>query len=123
MKTKTNKILAYIMTVCMLAGVFSGLSVTAIAADPITVTSSHYNSNTDDGIVLAKKSELKEDGTVDISIGAYTTGEVVVQSSNIPTDIVLVLDVSGSMNDTMNSSSIVEYLPVTGSERSTYFLV
>ncbi len=63
------------------------------------------NDNQGDGVVLTKiaRPHLENgvpDGTVDIVINALTTGTVTNTESIIPTDIALVLDVSGSMDQT-----------------------
>ena len=118
---KTKRFLALLMTLCMLTGMLSGMTVSA-APDPITVASTRHNVNQEDGIVVTKTATPKEDGTVDISITAYTTGEVTAHSTVTPTDIVLVLDVSGSMDDEVEESTITGYTEVQGSDQSWDFL-
>lgn len=57
------------------------------------------------GIAFRKSSELKE-GTTDtytVNLEAFVTGSVTMEMVSKPADIVLVLDVSGSMNETMYS--------------------
>ncbi|MBR3297646.1 MAG: VWA domain-containing protein [Clostridia bacterium] len=51
------------------------------------------------GVYLDKTAELQQDGTYTINLSAYSTGRVVSQvfTTEIPTDIVLVIDQSGSM--------------------------
>lgn len=53
------------------------------------------------GIELSKSAVLENDGTYTINLEAYATGEIVTSVKEKPTDIVLVLDVSGSMKDDM----------------------
>lgn len=55
--------------------------------------------NTDNGMVINKTAVANDDGTYTITLEAYATGEKVITevSEDIPTDIVLVLDQSGSM--------------------------
>ena len=59
------------------------------------------------GVAYRKSATLKE-GTTDkyiIDLEAFVTGEVTIKDEAVPADIVLVLDVSGSMNDpTANST-------------------
>ncbi len=121
-KGKIDRLMAYIVTFCMLVSMLSGVTLTVSAADPVTVTSIHHNDNQGDGITLMKKAELKENGKVDISIGAYTTGEVVVRETVIPTDIVLVLDVSGSMDTIVETTTVTNYNEVKGDERDAGLL-
>jgi len=58
-------------------------------------------SNTEDksGIVLNKTAAANSDGSYTITLEAYATGETTTVVSSQPVDIVLVLDVSGSMDD------------------------
>lgn len=49
------------------------------------------------GIVLNKTAELQEDGTYTINLEAYATGKKVTSISTDPVDVVLLLDLSGSM--------------------------
>lgn len=120
-RNRTKRLMAYLVAVCMLVGLFPGITLVASADEaPVTVASSHYNTNQGDGITLMKKAEPNGDGTVDISIGAYTTGEVVSHEIQTPTDIVLVLDTSGSMDD--RGTVITGYNLVNGSNQSWSFL-
>jgi len=82
----------------------------------------------DNGVVLNKSASLHTgasgayDGTLDINIEAYTTGQVTSSSTSTPTDIVLVLDVSGSMADSISTENVV-YEKVLGTERDWIGLV
>ena len=60
--------------------------------------------NDDSPIQLSKTATLQNDGTYTIDLEAYITGEIVTQieKKNKPTDIVLVLDQSGSMAEAMS---------------------
>lgn len=51
------------------------------------------------GLVLNKTATLTDNGTYTIDLEAYATGESVTIKTTKPTDVVLVLDVSGSMAD------------------------
>ena len=50
-------------------------------------------------LVMNKTATLENDGTYTINLEAYATGQVISSVSTTPTDIVLLLDVSGSMED------------------------
>lgn len=52
-----------------------------------------------DGIILNKTSTLADDGTYTIQMEAYSAGSVSEITQRNPTDIIIVMDVSGSMND------------------------
>ncbi len=102
---KTKRLLAMMMVLCMLTGMLSGITLVH-AADPvqplddeptILETSTKENTNQASGIIYTKTSTAKSDGTIDIELSAYTEGTVTSTTTVKPVDIVLVLDVSGSM--------------------------
>lgn len=64
-----------------------------------------------DGLVINKTATANDDGTYNIKLEAYTTGSVSTTESTKPTDIVLVLDQSGSMAWNMTSSTYTEKYP------------
>ena len=86
----------------------------------------------DNGLVLAKNAQYDhETGRCTITLEAYTTGTVTTEVENVPTDIVLVLDQSGSMNfcmvcgEEIHSQSdthdkYVETTPIIG--QGTYYI-
>lgn len=53
------------------------------------------------GLAYRKDAKLNADGSYTIDLEAFVTGKVTVENTSIPADIVLVLDVSGSMDDNM----------------------
>lgn len=61
------------------------------------------NLENDKGMNLSKTATAEEDGSYTIRMEAYATGQKIISeiSKDIPTDIVLVLDQSGSMDDPM----------------------
>lgn len=61
-----------------------------------------------DGLVINKTATANDDGTYNIKLEAYTTGSVSTTESTKPTDIVLVLDKSGSMSNNMTSYTYTE---------------
>ena len=64
-----------------------------------------------DGLVMDKTATANDDGTYNITLEAYTTGTVSTSETTKPTDIVLVLDQSGSMAKDMTSSTYTERYP------------
>lgn len=60
----------------------------------------------DTGIVLNKSAKSLGNGNYQITLEAYATGATTVTTSADPADIVLVLDVSGSMDDPMNCKEV-----------------
>ncbi len=117
---RTKRILAWLLTLTMLMTIVPSFGIIAAAEesssnpsllqDEVTEISSDTKENTNQagGIIYTKTSTAKSDGTIDITLTAHTTGEVRQLTSVTPTDIVLVLDVSGSMNDPSDSFSVYE---------------
>lgn len=56
-------------------------------------------------LVMNKTAKLENDGTYTIQLEAFSTGEVTTVSTQTPADIVLVLDVSGSMDENFTYTS------------------
>ena len=64
---------------------------------------------TNDGVVTTKTATANDDDTYTITLTSYTTGNVKQQQTTKPTDIVLVLDQSGSMDYDMSGSGSTNY--------------
>ena len=66
---------------------------------------------TDNGMKISKTATANDDGTYTITLEAYATGSKVIteQKTDIPTDIILVLDQSGSMAEDMSTYGFQEY--------------
>lgn len=73
-----------------------------------------------DGLVMDKTATANEDGTYNITLEAYTTGSVSTTESTKPTDIVLVLDQSGSMAKDMTSYKYTAAYPGNNHSGSYY---
>lgn len=65
----------------------------------------------DDGISMSKTATANKDGSYTITLEAYATGEKVISeiTKDVPTDIILVLDQSGSMEEDIGTVSFQEY--------------
>ncbi len=88
--------------------------VSALAMNPVTV-----HAEEDSGIVTSKTVDYDEtDGSYTITLEAYATGEATTSTitKDVPTDIILVLDLSSSMTQTMNTVSYTEYSGKTNEE-------
>ena len=74
----------------------------------------------DNGVVLNKTATANSDGTYTITLEAYATGEKVITETkkDVPTDIILVLDQSGSMDESMSTYAFREY---TGKSNGNYY--
>ena len=77
---------------------FNFMPVISFADASTVLTSTTTNTNKDSGISLTKTATYDPaTGKVTTDIEAYTTGTVTQTSVAVPTDIILVLDTSGSM--------------------------
>lgn len=97
-------------SVLPMAGFAAGGSVAPLAGD--TGESS--------GLHLDKTAKLEDDGTYTINLEAWATGETVTTVTTEPLDIVLLLDVSGSMESGKMDLSEKMYLPYTGTAAGAY---
>jgi len=69
------------------------------------------NDNGESGMVISKTATDNGDGTYTIELEAYATGETIITeiTEDVPTDIVLVLDQSGSMAERIGTVSFSAY--------------
>lgn len=113
--------LALLMCICMIFTLlpFSALAETGVASDaepPVSVESSG-----DNGVKLKKTVTKQDDDTYKVTLEQYVTGTV-TQGKVTPIDVVLVLDVSGSMSDDFYST---KYIPTydTSNHNKYYYVI
>lgn len=117
---KNNKLISLLLSIFLLFTCFTTfVPVLADNESAIDDTSSNTDSN---GMHVAKTAEKKDDGTYTITLEAYATGSKVITevSKDVPTDIVLVLDQSGSMAENMETYSFRQYTNKTNSNYYSY---
>lgn len=73
---------------------------------PYIEENGHGSTVTKDGLVMSKTIKKTGDSQFLLTLEAYATGSTTTTTSTAPVDIVLVLDVSGSMDDYMETYSI-----------------
>ncbi len=117
MTRKTHSFVALLLAVFM---VINLVGTTAVAAPTARATDILENDNQSSGIILTKGAKPNDDGTVDVTIEAYTTGQVTNTDTTVPTDIVLLLDVSGSMEDEQEDTYKTEFVAVNGDDYTRY---
>lgn len=117
MTRKRHSIVAFLLTLFMIINL---VGTTAVAAPTARATDILENDNQSSGIVLTKGAKPNDDGTVDVTIEAFTTGRVTNTNATTPTDIVLVLDVSGSMEQDQVGTYRTVYGPVNGDDYTRY---
>lgn len=92
-------------------------SVTPLGLDDSTTGS-------DNGMVINKTATANSDGTYTIQLEAYATGEKVITqvTEDVPTDIVLVLDQSGSMAEAFGNGISVKNADTTKGQQEGYYI-
>ena len=97
MKTKKmfSKVLAAALAVLMLVGLMPVFASAAEGDIAVAATTA------DENLVMNKTATLEENGTYTINLEAYAKGEVTSQviKQVVPTDVILILDQSGSMDN------------------------
>lgn len=113
MKTRGwfSKLLTASLAILMLAGMSP--------ADASAVSREAQETETGSNLFLGKTATLQDDGTYTIQMEAFSTGESTTVMTQTPTDIVLVLDVSGSMDEDFTYVSGQEWTSVTDTVAST----
>ena len=87
------------------------LSMTLLFSLALPATTAHAENNSNKGMEISKTATANKDGSYTITLEAYATGSKVVSeiTKDIPTDIILVLDQSGSMADDIGTVSFEQY--------------
>lgn len=82
----------------------------------VPCTKAYAKSDPDSGMKISKTATANGDGSYTITLEAFATGSKVIteQKTDIPTDIVLVLDQSGSMNDPIGGYTYTAYQKDSG---------
>lgn len=91
-------------------------SVTTLGLDGNTTDSDN------DGLVMSKTAKDNGNGTYTITLEAYTTGTVTTEKEDVPTDIVLVLDQSGSMAEAFGNGISVKNADTTKGQQEGYYI-
>ena len=96
------------------------LSLAVFAALPALAAPTAAAQKPDEGMQIAKTATANSDGSYTVTLEAYATGEKFSTeiTKDIPADIVLVLDQSGSMTEDMNTYDFRAY---TGKSNSDYY--
>ncbi len=74
-------------------------------------TEAYADSTIDSGMKISKTATANDDGTYTITLEAFATGEKTISTvtKDVPTDIILVLDLSSSMTEDIGTVSYSEY--------------
>lgn len=111
MKRIIALLLALILTVSLLPTV-------ALAADEVTATKMEpvIVEDSGDNTTFRKTISENDDGSYKVTLEAWATGKTIVEETKIPLDIVLVLDKSGSMEETFSTKSETIYRKIERSD-------
>lgn len=112
---KKSKAISFLLSLSLLASMVvpGTLAVPAYAAEDPTK-----------GMEISKTAKANDDGTYTITLEAYATGEKISSevTKDVPTDIVLVLDQSGSMaEEDFPSVGTTTYTPYTDTKNSELY--
>ena len=109
-----KRIIALLLALILTVGLLPTVALAATGdeettANPIT----NPESQTANGVTLSKTAAKNDDGTYTIRLEAYAPGSSTTteEVTEVPTDIILVLDQSGSMEDDIGQ---VQYTAYTG---------
>lgn len=85
-------------------------------------TRAYANNEPDSGMKISKTATANNDGSYTITLEAFATGSKVIteQKTDIPTDIVLVIDQSGSMKDPIGGYTYTAYRKGSGWNSRNY---
>lgn len=113
-----KRIIALLLALILTVGLLPTVALAATGdeettANPIT----NPESQTAGGVILSKTATKNDDGTYTIRLEAYAPGSSTTteEVTEVPTDIILVLDRSGSMGE--NKMGKTEYNKYTGKSR------
>lgn len=100
---KQTKLISLLLVICLVAAL--------LVPGTVAMEAKAADGEENDGLVVNKTAETNPDGTYTITLEAYATGEstTISTSKDKPTDIILVLDQSGSMTNRMSVYSFREY--------------
>lgn len=85
-------------------------------------TRAYADNEPDSGMKISKTATANNDGSYTITLEAFATGSKVIteQKTDIPTDIVLVIDQSGSMKDPIGGYTYTAYRKASGWNSRNY---
>ena len=99
------------------------LSLTLLFSLALPATTAYAeDGSSNKGMEISKTATANQDGSYTITLEAYATGEKVISeiTKDVPTDIILVLDQSGSMADPIGAVSFEQYKDSSWWGETTY---
>ena len=110
---KQTKLISLLLVICLVAAL--------LVPGTVAMEAKAADGEENDGLVVNKTAVANENGTYTITLEAYATGEstTISTSKDKPTDIILVLDQSGSMGTERMSTYSFEAYSTSGYRRKT----
>ena len=110
-----KRIIALLLALILTVGL---LPTVALAADEVTATKMEpvVVEDSGDNTTFRKTISENDDGSYKVTLEAWATGKTIVEETKIPLDIVLVLDKSGSMEETFSTKSETIYRKIERSD-------
>lgn len=110
-----KRIIALLLALILTVGL---LPTVALAADEVTATKMEpvIVEDSGDNTTFRKTISENDDGSYKVTLEAWATGKTIVEETKIPLDIVLVLDKSGSMEETFSTKSETIYRKIERSD-------
>lgn len=107
---KQTKLISLLLVLCMV--------VALLVPGTVAMEAKAADGDDTEGLVVNKTATANSDGTYTITLEAYATGAstTISTSKDKPTDIILVLDQSGSMADRMSVYSFREYSNISNGD-------
>lgn len=105
---KQTKLISLLLVICLVAAL--------LVPGTVAMEAQAADGEENDGLVVNKTAKANGDGTYTITLEAYATGASFTTSAEVPTDIILVLDQSGSMADPMYTYTFEPYTSRSNSD-------
>ena len=105
----TKRIIALLLALILTVGLLPTVAL-ATEGDPTTDSGSVTKEASKDNLNLVK-TVTKEGDNYKVTLESWATGTVTTTTETKPLDIVLLLDVSGSMDETYSTDKIDKYVP------------
>ena len=106
-----RRILAMLLAICMFVTMFPSAMFAVEGTGDSGAVDTASVGNTENGVTVNKYVSQDKNGDYSLTLEAYASNQLTTEENKTPLDIVLVLDVSGSMDEEFTEADVV-YTPV-----------
>lgn len=106
-----RRILAMLLAICMFVTMFPSAMFAVEGTGDSGAVANASVGNTENGVTVNKYVSQDKNGDYSLTLEAYASNQLTTEKNTTPLDIVLVLDVSGSMDEEFTDADVV-YTPV-----------